>query len=94
MMKNVKKANHKTLKCAERDRLWASFLEVGREWQSMQDKMRKMFKQEGVFRPDAVKLEDIKRRLEAAHKLFGEHIVKHGCQLRSSVASRKRKNGK
>jgi len=53
-----------------------------------------MFKQEGVFRPDAVKLEDIKRRLEAAHKLFGEHIVKHGCQLRSSVASRKRKNGK
>jgi hypothetical protein len=58
----------------------------------MQDRMRKTLMQEGVFEPDIVQLEDIKSRLETAHKLFCEYIAKHGCEHQKTAAVEKRKS--
>lgn len=94
MVKGVKKTGHATVKCAERDRLWACFLKVGKEWQSIQEKMRKAVKRKGVLELDVTQLEDMKSRFEKAHKLFGQHIVKHSCQHGKTVVSQKKKSGK
>src|SRR5262245_24973777 len=90
-MKKSKQTSGKTIKCAERDRLWAAFLQVGRQWGSIQDKMRRTLKRKGIFKPDTAQLEHIKNRLERTHKLFGEHIDKHGCWQPRVPALRKRK---
>jgi hypothetical protein len=94
MMKRVEKTRRSPGKCDERDRLWASFLKVGKEWQSIQDKLRKTVKRKGILELDVVQLEDMKSRFEAAHKLFDEHIAKHGCHHGKSAMSKKRKSRK
>ena len=94
MKQGFKKTGRATVRCAERDRLWASFLKVGKEWQSIQAKLRKSLKRKSLLELDVNQLEDIKGRFEKAHKLFGQHIVKHGCQHGNPVASQKRENRK
>jgi hypothetical protein len=93
-MKDFKKTGRATVKCAERDRLWASFLKVGKEWQSTQTKLRKSLKRKSVLDLDVNQLEDMKGRFEKAHKLFGQHIARHGCQRGNTLVSQKRKNRK
>jgi hypothetical protein len=94
-MKKARKNERMTVKCAERDRLWAAFLKVGREWGSMQDRMRRMLRQKSVFEPDLAQIDDVKNRLETTHRLFSKHIVKHGCwQPKISVLKAKKKTRK
>jgi hypothetical protein len=89
--KKAKKNSRMNAKCAERDRLWAAFLKVGKEWEAIKSKMRQMHRHEGVFELDLAKVEDIKNRLETTHKLFGKHIGKHRCwQPKVSLLKRKK----
>jgi hypothetical protein len=93
-MKKVKKNGRMTVQCAERDRLWAAFLKLGKEWGSIQDRMRRTLGQKGVFEPDLAQLEDLKSRLEKTHKLFEEHIGKHRCWLPKVTTTKRKKKSR
>jgi hypothetical protein len=90
-MKKAKKNGRINVKCAERDRLWAAFLKVGKEWETIKTKMRKMQRHGSIFELDLAKVEDIKNRIETTHKLFSKHIGKHSCwQPKASLLKRKK----
>lgn len=94
-MKSVKKTSRGSVKCAERDRLWAAFLKVGKEWESMQARMRKALKAGRAFEPDLTKVEDVRNRIEATHRSFSKHIENHGCwQPKVSLLKRKKRNSR
>ena len=93
--KKVKKHGRMNVTCSERNRLWAAFLKVGKEWESIKAKMRKVLKQGDTPSPDLARLEDIQIRIKTTHKLFGEHIAKHGCwQPKISMLKKARKKRK
>ena len=82
--------------CSERKRLGKAFLAVCEKFRTELGRTVKKLSRGSKFVPDVTKIQDIRDRLERAHKLFGDHIDKHGCwQVKQSPlksgAKRKRR---
>ena len=94
-MKKIERADVIVVKCAERERLYGAFLAVAKEWQSMQDRMRKALAGKGAFDPDMSELEGMKDKLERSRKLYTRHIEQHGCwHARKPAVKTKTKSGR
>jgi len=84
-MKKGPKGKRKVVSCAELDRLWKAFLAAGKEWNLQQEKMARELRRDGKINPDVKKIQAIQERIESSHRLFAEHIEKHGCS--SAIAA-------
>ena len=83
-MKKAKKDEPGVNACAERDRLWKSFLVASKEWNLQQDKMAKDLRRDGKIHPNVREIQAIQGRIESSHRLFAEHIEEHACSTPSA----------
>jgi hypothetical protein len=47
--------------------------------------MARELRRDGKINPDVKKIQAIQERIESSHRLFAEHIEKHGCS--SAIAA-------
>ena len=78
-MKKARRGKSNANPCAERDRLWETFLAATKEWNLQQDKMARELRRDGKINPDVKKIQAIQERVASSHRSFAEHIEKHGC---------------
>jgi hypothetical protein len=78
-MKKTGSEAPKASPCADRDWLWNAFLAADKEWNVEQDKMAKDLRGDGKINPDVKRIQAIQKKLGTSHRLFAEHVEKHGC---------------
>jgi hypothetical protein len=71
-----------------------AFMKVGKDWQLLQDKMRKRPNDILAVVPDIAELERLRDRIERTHRLFAEHIQKHDCWHKGSSPAKSRTKAK